>query len=589
MSETIINPAQHLEKAYDLHQTGQLGKATQLYQEIIQAAPETIEAYINLTHALSGLGKGHEAILFLQKGLEAAPNHPELLYTISNTLTNSGDIANGFQYAKSGVEHHPDNAQMQYIYANICLFNNMVDEGFAAYHKAIEIQPDHAEAHYNLGNLLFNLNRKQEAAHSFEQAILHAPDLIPAYLSLGSILTEYGQYNEAIGIYQKALAEDAEYGLIYKCLGMAQHVSGNVDGALKSYETALSKGAQDAEVYTLLGNATRDLGQEQASIKYYEKALTFDPNNPVAQQNIKRIRSKRISSWHIEMLADTARNNAYDQALKNNIQSHHHVLDIGTGSGLLAMMAARAGAQSVTACEMVPELAQIATKIVANNQLDQQISVHHKKSTSLIVGQDLPQKADFVVSEILDVGLLGEGVIPSLRHATQNLLKEDAIIIPQAAQIQGVLIESDHVSSVSPIQQVSGFDLSAFNEYRMTGEYQRIHLKTLPHEKLTEIYPLLNFDFYNLPAPTSAEQPNVFRSKIPIKKSGKIHGIVFWFNLNLDATTSVSSGPDGEMIHWGQALYSFEKELEVTEKEEILLEMRQSDMLLQFDVFKLTQ
>ncbi|MEL7220183.1 MAG: 50S ribosomal protein L11 methyltransferase [Bacteroidota bacterium] len=42
-------------------------------------------------------------------------------------------------------------------------------------------------------------------------------------------------------------------------------------------------------------------------------------------------------------------------------------MDIGTGSGLLAMMAARAGAQEVVACEMNPLLAEAASQIVEQN------------------------------------------------------------------------------------------------------------------------------------------------------------------------------------------------------------------------------
>ena len=44
-----------------------------------------------------------------------------------------------------------------------------------------------------------------------------------------------------------------------------------------------------------------------------------------------------------------------------------HVLDIGTGTGLLSMMAATIGADSVTAIEEFPPIADCAQKVIAAN------------------------------------------------------------------------------------------------------------------------------------------------------------------------------------------------------------------------------
>ena len=97
---------------------------------------------------------------------------------------------------------------------------------------------------------------------------------------------------------------------------------------------------------------------------------------------------------------DDERNDAYLAALQSAITKDTHVLEIGTGSGLLSMMAARSGAEKVTTCEASPIIATTAKKIIATNGMAGTINVIAKKSNNVEVGVDLPRPADLLVSEI---------------------------------------------------------------------------------------------------------------------------------------------------------------------------------------------
>ena len=111
------------------------------------------------------------------------------------------------------------------------------------------------------------------------------------------------------------------------------------------------------------------------------------------------------------MLADTARNDAFERAIAKAARGRRLVLDIGTGSGLLAMMAARAGARRVVACEAIRPLAQVATRIVAQNGFADRITVIAKRSTELAVGQNLSEPADLLISEVQRIeATLGRGL-----------------------------------------------------------------------------------------------------------------------------------------------------------------------------------
>ena len=74
-----------------------------------------------------------------------------------------------------------------------------------------------------------------------------------------------------------------------------------------------------------------------------------------------------VNDWHFAMINDRDRNNFYQCALRSVIDSNSVVLEIGAGSGLLSIMAAKAGAKSVVAIEANRELANLATQIILAN------------------------------------------------------------------------------------------------------------------------------------------------------------------------------------------------------------------------------
>jgi protein arginine N-methyltransferase 7 len=147
------------------------------------------------------------------------------------------------------------------------------------------------------------------------------------------------------------------------------------------------------------------------------------------------------------MLQDSERNAMYMAAIKEVVATTPapaHVLDIGTGTGLLAMMAAKAGAASVTACETFEPMVSISNDAIAANGLCDIITVVPKRSTELEVGEgkDMPRRADIVISEILDTELIGEGVLGTMRHMHEHLAAPGAKVVPCAATVIVQLVES---------------------------------------------------------------------------------------------------------------------------------------------------
>jgi precorrin-6B methylase 2 len=149
---------------------------------------------------------------------------------------------------------------------------------------------------------------------------------------------------------------------------------------------------------------------------------------------------------HVAMLEDRVRTSAFLAALDEVVRMDDVVVDIGTGTGVLAVGAARAGARHVYAVEATP-LAQHAREVVRANGLAGRVTVLEGWSTRLT----LPERADVAVAEILGSDALEERVLPVLLDARKRLLAKDARLIPSAIRILAlpVSIPAERVSSLT--------------------------------------------------------------------------------------------------------------------------------------------
>ena len=130
---------------------------------------------------------------------------------------------------------------------------------------------------------------------------------------------------------------------------------------------------------------------------------------------------------HARMLHDDRRTRDFLDALAAVVRPDDVVLDIGTGSGVLAIAAARAGARHVYAIE-ASDIATVAEDVFARNGVADRITLIRGWSRQL----DLPELADLLVAEVIGNEPLEEEILETTLDARRRLLKPDARLIPHA-------------------------------------------------------------------------------------------------------------------------------------------------------------
>jgi precorrin-6B methylase 2 len=133
---------------------------------------------------------------------------------------------------------------------------------------------------------------------------------------------------------------------------------------------------------------------------------------------------------HARMLHDDRRTGDFLAALAEAVRPGDVVLDVGTGSGVLAVAAARAGARRVYAVE-ASDISDVAERVFRLNGVAETVTIVPGWSRHL----KLPEPADLLVAEIIGNEPLEEEILETTLDARQRLLKPGARLIPHTLSL----------------------------------------------------------------------------------------------------------------------------------------------------------
>nr|XP_020447432.1 putative protein arginine N-methyltransferase 9 [Monopterus albus] len=385
---------------------------------------------------------------------------------------------------------------------------------------------------------------------------------------------------------------------------------GRIQDLFDCYEQALELFPADEVILNSMGEHLFRMGFRDEAAGHFHKALKLRPDYPEARENFYRVANWLVERWHFLMLNDHGRNRKYQQAIQKAVQSGcNTVLDIGTGTGILGMCAKKAGAAEVYACELSKTMYELACEVVTANGMDGSIKILHMKSLDMEVPKDIPHRVSLVVTETVDAGLFGEGIIESLIHAWHHLLlppqkgesesREQCAtgrVIPAGATVFAMAVECleirrHHrlcVSEVGSLSMATAGELrspvSCSSEPDDSMEpYTTERLSRLPggYKPLTEPFTALTIDFNNVQELEGLSSREVQRVRLPVTQEGELDALAVWFQLHLDEESSLSTGPQEDTC-WEQAIYPVHstKGFVLKPQDELLVEVSCRDSYL---------
>jgi hypothetical protein len=266
---------------------------------------------------------------------------------------------------------------------------------------------------------------------------------------------------------------------------------------------------------------------------------------------------------HRRYLRDRHRLSAYQRALTEVVSPNSVVVDLASGTGILGMLAAHAGASRVYAIEETG-IAGLARRIVHENCLDEVIVGVRGSSGSVT----LPERGDVVVCDQLGPFGVDGGILDVSRHARDRFLKPGGLLVPHSVELSLALVEDATLHARVDFwrKRRADLDFSAAAEIASNSP-SRVRLKS--ERLLSSVETATALDLTR-----DTKLPLRLSTVLRPSRDGVLHGIGGWFAARLSPLVSMTNSPlDPQRINRRQMFFPIHDRAEVREGEPVTVSM----------------
>lgn len=267
-------------------------------------------------------------------------------------------------------------------------------------------------------------------------------------------------------------------------------------------------------------------------------------------------------SEHEEMLSDAVRVDAYHRGIHRNVAPGDVVLDLGTGTGLLAFMASRAGASKVYAVEH-SDFIEVAREIGRHNGFTniEFVQANSREFTP-------PEPVDVVLHEQMGDELFNENMLENLLDLRDRVLAPGGRILPSTFRlyVEPVSFRPDvRVRRFHNIELPDGLDLGGLEGSATLAPYEsdRFEQFWARPGAVAEIVgtprPLVEFDLATLESVEAI--PRRHHVERVAASDAIVDGLCVWFEAQFDDETTLTTSPLAPNTSWGNRVYRIDREV----------------------------
>ncbi len=263
---------------------------------------------------------------------------------------------------------------------------------------------------------------------------------------------------------------------------------------------------------------------------------------------------------HRTMICDRVRTEAFRRAIGSVVRPGDIVLDVGAGTGILSLFAARAGAARVYAVERTT-VAVLAQELAAENRVAEIVQVVHGD----VMDIELPEPVDVIVSEWLGGFGIDEGMLAPVIAARDRWLKPGGVMIPRSVSAWAGLVYDRYLGETLGFLRDNPYGLvldglveMTVNEIIYSGSFRHL----TESDTRSEPGRLWTTDADLIPL-EQAQGPHETETLLQVREPGTANALALWFSADLAPGTEISVGPGDPPTHWGMTTAPLRSPLEL--------------------------
>lgn len=252
-------------------------------------------------------------------------------------------------------------------------------------------------------------------------------------------------------------------------------------------------------------------------------------------------------SYYESALKDYAFVNAVSDAIGLNASKIRDkvVLEIGSGTGVFAMVIARTGARHVYAWEP-SALSETSAEVVKRNNLESRITVLNQPLSNI----HLPEKVDVLFTAAFGVSFYLDSLLPEFLFARDNLLREGGVVMPRSVEFSlAAAVQSRYGRPDEFWNDVYGFDFTPIGENSFGEPYL---LLASPQMIKSEPSDFLQIDFETIDSVNlDVNQPFTIRCNA----DHEVSSFLFWFKVGFQRDMVFDTAPYKDQTHFCQLVF----------------------------------
>jgi protein arginine N-methyltransferase 1 len=268
---------------------------------------------------------------------------------------------------------------------------------------------------------------------------------------------------------------------------------------------------------------------------------------------------------YTRMISDEARMGAYVRALEAVVQPGSVVVDVGTGSGILALVACRLGARRVFAIDK-NDAVEVGRELARENGVADRIVFFHEDARDV----EISERADVIVSDLRGTLPIAGDNLAVIADARTRFLKPGGVLIPARDRLMVAVVERRDLYdwAIGPARGPHGVTLEAMRarlSNALCADRGNAPLRAADVVSTAAEWAIVDY---------AIVQASVIagRAELHIERGSIGHGLVLWFESVLAGDHGFTTGPGHELCY-GRCFLPWERPVDLTKGDDVTVEI----------------